>query len=324
MTRTVLTVGQFDGVHRGHGAILRQARRLADELGGAEGPGGRVTAITFAQHPSAVLRAGSEPPRLLSTQEKTARLREAGADEVVVLGPTPQDLAQTAEAFIARLVEQYHPVAVVEGEDFRFGKGRTGDVGVLRELGDRFGFTTHVMPKERATLGDHTQVPVSSSLARWLVGRGRVCDAAACLGRAFALTAKVVRGDQRGRTIGVPTANLDAADLEGFILPADGVYAGFATLPASGATGREAIPAAISVGDKPTFRGRELTVEVHLLDYRPEPFDALYGRTLTLTFERWLRDQYAYPDLESLIRQLGRDVDEARQVLAAPPANISA
>jgi riboflavin kinase/FMN adenylyltransferase len=300
--RSIVTIGMFDGVHLGHRAILAEARHRAAEAGVT------VTAVTFDQHPQAVLRPGSEPPRLLATPDKVRRLRDAGAQEVIVHDPSPELLTLAAEAFIAQIVEDHRPLAIVEGVDFRFGRGRRGDTPLLRELGERHGFEAVIIPKVEVPLHNHQLVTVSSSLCRWLVGHGRVADAARCLGEAFSLTARVAAGDRRGRTIGVPTANLEPADYAGYILPADGVYAGVATL----ATG-ETFNAAISVGPKPTFAGRTLTVEAHLLDYTAPDPDALYDEPITLSFTRWLRDQYPFPSLEALKAQIARDLDATRK-----------
>ena len=294
---SVLTIGNFDGPHVGHLAIVRRGRSIADERGA------RLVALTFDPPPVAVLRPGDQPPRITATAERVRRLEAAGVDEVIVVEPTATLLSQTAESYIEGLVKRYAPVAVVEGPDFRFGKGRAGDMALLRELGKRHGFEAVTVPRQEVVLHDLHVVPVSSSLARWLVGRGRVADAARCLGRPFELTATVVRGEQRGRTLGVPTANLDPAALDGFIVPADGVYGCVAVVEDG-----ETHPAAVSIGTKPTFGRVALTVEAHLLNYDGD----LYGRTLTLRFVRWVRGQVAFRGVESLLAQLKRDLAEVR------------
>lgn len=310
---TVLTLGNFDGPHRGHLAIVVECRRLADRAAEAAGAAdGRVVAITFDPPPVAVLRPGSVPPQLASLQDRVATLSEAGADHVEVVTPDAALLAQTAEVFVAGLVDRHRPVAVVEGPDFRFGRGRAGDTALLRSLGVAHGFEAVTVPRVRATLGDQSDVPVSSSLVRWLVGRGRVADAAAALGRPFTLTAPVVRGEQRGRTLGVPTANLDPATLEGSTLPADGVYAAWGTV--GGERGGERWPAAVSIGEKPTFGGRVLTVEAHLVGLDRE----IYGQAVTLSFARWLRGQYPFAGPDALRAQLHRDVATVRRWAADP------
>ena len=350
MSATVLTIGNFDGVHLGHRAILDTARRLADQRGAA------VRVLTFDPHPAAVLRPEHQPPRLLPLDERLARLRRAGADDVRVLEPAPDLLATEPEAFIEDICSTHHPLAVVEGENFRFGKARRGDLDLLRRLGDRLGFELHVQPPVTMRLTSPAEVRVSSTLVRRLVGHGRVFDAAAALDEPFSLTAPVVRGEQRGRTLDIPTANLDPDALADYIVPADGVYAGYAEVliseahpgvaasaahesdqrseerAASSENGVDihqppsphspllaprssSFPAAISVGVKPTFGRTRLAVEAHLLDYTPESPDDLYGRTLRLTFTRWLRDQYRFPGPDALRRQLRRDIDHAREMI---------
>lgn len=341
---SVLTLGNFDGVHLGHRAILDTARGIADERDA------RVCVLTFDPHPAAILKPGSEPPRILPLAERRRRLLRAGADDVQVLQTTPELLATDPEAFIEQLVERHEPVAFVEGEGFRFGKGRRGDLDLLRQLGGTFGFDVHVQPPLRLRLTSPCEVRASSTLVRRLVGHGRVFDAARVLGEPFSLTAAVVEGERRGRTLGFPTANLDPETLAEFIVPADGVYAGLAevlpsesgaassALPSKGEedlpTGGETnagppnpvspvFPAAISVGIKPTFGSDRLTVEAHLVGHEPAEGESLYGRTLRLTFARWLRDQYAFPGKEALQHQLSRDVEQARALAHAPPAAAS-
>lgn len=295
---SIISAGSFDGVHLGHRAILTSARRLADRRGC------RVVVLTFDPHPARTLRPGSEPPRLTSVYEKVDRLKAGGADHVAVLEPTPQVLGQSGSEFVERIVGEFHPIAIVEGEDFRFGRGRSGDVRLLQQLGIRLGFETIVEPKVALGLSNRLIAPVSSTLVRWLVGRGRMIDAAICLGRQFELAGQVVAGEQRGRTIAVPTANLDPATYAEHIVPADGVYAGLAVAP-----GGRVHPAAISVGVKPTFGRQTLTVEAHLLDFDGD----LYGQTLCLRFARWLRDQWPYPNSEALRSQLARDIAQTRR-----------
>lgn len=308
---TVLTLGNFDGPHRGHLAIVAACRQIADRASEpTRAAPGRVVAITFDPPPVAVLRPGSVPPQLASLDTRVAVLQDAGADEVEVVTPDVALLARSAVAFVEGLVDRHHPVAVVEGPDFRFGRGRAGDMELLCRLGEEHDFEAVTVPRVRARMGDQTEVPVSSSLVRWLVGRGRVADAAAALGRPFTLTAPVVRGEQRGRTLGVPTANLEPAAWQGFTLPADGVYAAW------GSAAGERWPAAVSIGEKPTFGGRVLTVEAHLLGLDRD----IYGQSLTLSFARWLRGQYPFAGPDALRAQLHRDVATVRRWAADPVA----
>lgn len=310
MPGAVLTIGNFDGVHVGHAALVARARLTS--------PDAKVVALTFDPHPAAVLRPGSEPARLTTFDERRRLLREAGASEVVRLEPTRELLSMSPGEFIARLVAKYAPSAFVEGADFRFGHGRAGDIGALVELGREHGFEVITVPPVEAILGDHTVVAASSTLARWLIEHGRVGDAAAVLGRDYELEGEVIAGDRRGRSLGFPTANLRQECLP----PADGVYAGTGTLP-SGA----AVPAAISVGTKPTFGERQRTVEAFLLiaeqsgangaaAWQPLPGLPEYGWRLRLRFSAWVRDQVRFDSVASLVAQMTRDCDRTRQVVA--------
>lgn len=304
---TLITIGNFDGVHRGHQAILRRARELAQPLDAD------VLAITFDPMPAAVLRPEAGPPHLGTIDQRIAALKATGVDQVLVIKPTREVLGQEAEQFIAHLIADHNAVGFVEGEDFCFGKKRAGNMTMLAELGKAQGFVVEAMPRVETLLSDQSVAPISSSLVRWLVGRGRAEDAAACLGRPFDLVGHIVQGDQRGRTIGVPTANLDPASYHTLITPMDGVYAGHVTL--DGQTGTPH-PAAISVGVKPTFKGEQLTIEAHLIGLTTGHPDALYGITAQFTFARWLRDQYPFPSVDALKAQLQRDIDHAAKTLA--------
>lgn len=295
--KTVLTIGNFDGVHLGHRAIIERARTLADEQRAS------VRVLAFDPHPATVLRPDATPPRLMSVSRKEAALREAGADDVITLAPTRELLSLTPEAFVTQVVDEHHPVAVVEGTDFQFGKARAGDIHTLQTLGQAHGFAVHVVGSVAAAMHDQLLAPVRSSFVRWLIEHGRVADVAICLTQPLTLEASVVRGEQRGRTIDVPTANLDAAALQGYALPGDGVYAGYATL-----ADRTRHVAAISVGVKPTFGTRQRVVEAHLLDFAGE----LYGQPIALSFTRWLRDQQPFPSFDALRAQLHRDIAGVR------------
>lgn len=296
-----ISIGNFEGVHRGHAALLSAARQVAD----AAGPGGQVVAVTFDPLPAEVLRPGTSLPRLCEGQEKAARLRASGADEVLTLPTSPGLLALDPAAFVARLREQVAFEAVVEGPDFRFGRGRGGDIATLTELGRALGFTTAVVPEVEVSLPSGPRVAARSSLVRRLLGLGRVLDASAVLGRPYELGGLVVPGDQQGRLLGCPTANLDHGRL---LLPGDGVYAGHALLP----DGRRC-RAAISVGCKPTFEPTPPRCEVHLLGI-DLPLDH-YGWPLRVQVERWIRGQLAFPAVEPLIEQMQRDLAAVDRIL---------
>ena len=290
----VLTIGNFDGVHLGHAAILD----AASGAGGA-GTASRVTVLTFEPHPVSVLRPAEQPPRLMTRLQKERGLKAAGADRVVVLEPRRDLLSMGPEDFVRWVADEYRPSVIVEGPDFRFGKHRAGDTRTLRALGRGAGFEVRVVDPVEVELSDQLVVPVSSSLVRWLIGRGRVADAALCLGHPYELCGVVGPGEGRGRAMGVPTLNLQGDGHPGCLVPADGVYAGVGVLGDGSSH-----PAAISVGRRETFGGGPSVVEVHLLGYDGD----LYGREVAVRFGRWVRDQQAFPTADMLRAQIGRDV----------------
>jgi riboflavin kinase/FMN adenylyltransferase len=291
---STLSVGNFDGLHLGHRRILRKA----DEL--RRPAGARLAAVTFEPHPLTVLRPHDVPPRLSPPPMKRQLLAEAGVDDLVELPPTPQVLNLTAEAFWAILRDEVRPGHIVEGHTFNFGKGRGGTIQRLREWAAASDVKLHVVDPVSVALLDLTVVPVSSSLVRWLLERGRVRDAAICLGRSYALRGDVIKGHQRGRTIGVPTANLDVKEQ---LVPADGVYIGRSMV--EGIT----YAAAVSIGTLPTFGDSPRQVEAHLIGYEGD----LYGQPLTLELIDWAREQIKYPGLDALKQQLSRDIEHARR-----------
>lgn len=316
--RRVVTIGTFDGVHRGHRALATQCREIAGRIG----PDALVAALVFDPNPAEVLRPDRVPARLTTFEQKSRLLRAAGADEVHRIEPTRDVLAQPAEAFVREIAEKYSVAAVVEGPDFRFGRGRGGDVALLQTLGDSLGFVVKIVEPVTVTLNDHSEVPARSTMVRWLLSHGRVGDAALVLGAPYTMTGTVERGDQRGRTIGFPTANLASPCMA----PADGVYAGRARLE----DGR-VFPAAISVGTKPTFGPCDRAVEAVLLNDSPQasgaprwaaPLSGVpeYGWRIELEFHRWLRDQVRFDSLESLLDQMNRDCAASIEYSGGPIA----
>lgn len=302
---TALTIGNFDGCHLGHASLVSTARRCV-------GPGGRVVAMCFWPHPQAVL-TGQGPPVLTGFERRRRLLKEMGADEVVRLDPTPALLSMSPREFAEGVIM---PTAgrgaahVVEGADFRFGKGRAGDVDTLAELGSEFGFAVHVAPMVEVAMSDQQIAPASSSLARWLIARGRVEDAARVLGRAYVVDGVVERGDRRGREIGFPTANVRTDGL----VPMEGIYAGRVHLE----DGR-ALPAAIHVGRRMTFDDPRPTVEAYVIGWGgPVPEGGReYGWPIGVEFRYWLRDQLRFAGVGALVEQMGRDVARAESMMMA-------
>jgi riboflavin kinase/FMN adenylyltransferase len=321
MARSVLTIGSFDGVHLGHRALLGAARELA------AAHSAKVVALAFDPHPLTTISPDSAPFRLTTWLTRRNLLLQAGADVVIRLQPCRDVLDLAPEAFVQRMVQDHAPRAFVEGPDFHFGCRRAGDIALLARLGDAMDFDAHIIQPVTTVLDDHSIVQVSSTLTRWLLRHGRVGDAARLLGRPYRLEGEVVPGDRRGRLIGFPTANL----LTDLMLPADGVYAARAILP----DGR-ILPAALNVGERPTFGGATRTVEAHILSAPPNspgsvppesswaPLAGLpeYHWPLELELVAWLRDQVRFAGVEGLRDQLHRDCDRVREVLdrdASPP-----
>ncbi len=296
-TPSVVTIGNFDGVHRGHRVLLRRTVDAAHERSV------RSVVVTFDPHPAAIVRPGSEPAPLQTRDERVTELAASGVDLVVVL-PFDAVLAALGPAeFIEQvLVERLRAERVVVGTNFRFGHKAKGDVVTLVEEGERHGFEV-----EAVTLFELDDVPVSSTELRSRLAEGDVEWASRGLGRPYRVGGQVVAGDGRGRSIGVPTANLSLP--ETVVIPAAGVYAGHATV------GATTYPCVTNVGTRPTFGDADpVTVEVHLLDATVD----LYGARLTVTFEHRLRAERRFEGVEELVAQIRRDIDEARTRLGVP------
>ncbi|TDC27366.1 bifunctional riboflavin kinase/FAD synthetase, partial [Micromonospora sp. 15K316] len=293
--RSVVTIGVFDGVHRGHQATIGHAVARARELGV------QSVVLTFDPHPAEVVRPGSHPAVLTESARKAELIEELGVDVLCVVPFTPEFSRLPAEAFVHDvLVEHLHATRVVVGNNFRFGHRAAGDVALLEQLGHTFGFSVEGGPlvAEEGTV-------FSSTYIRSCVDAGDVGAAAAALGRPHRVEGVVVRGDQRGRELGFPTANLLCHRYAA--IPADGVYA--ARLVRRGQ--REPLMAAVSVGTNPTFSGRERRVEAYALDFAGD----LYGERLALDFVAHLRGQIRYDSIEPLIAQMNQDVERTRKVL---------
>jgi riboflavin kinase/FMN adenylyltransferase len=301
---SVVTIGNFDGVHRGHQEVLAHARARAAELGGLP-----VVALTFDPHPMSVLRPGQGPATISVPSERAELLAAAGADAVLILPFDRVVASWSPQDFIDRvLVGTLHAKAVVVGENFRFGHKAAGHVDTLVTAGTLAGF--HV---EGLTLSGDRQ-PWSSTSIRELIAEGDVERAAAALGRPVRVTGVVVEGDKRGRELGYPTANIPA--VAGAAVPLDGVYAGWLTVlePAPGAPAYdESLPAAVSVGSNPTFDGVDRRVESYVLDRDDLE---LYGARIAVDFVARLRgSQIRFETIDDLLVQMKADVDAARRLL---------
>lgn len=312
---TVVTVGNFDGVHRGHAAVLRQVRDVA----GARGA--RAVAITFEPHPLHVLRPDIAPPLITGPAQRIELLRANGLDGLLVQHFDLALAGQSPEEWVlGTVVGALGATCMVIGTDVRFGHRNTGDLGTLQYLGRAHGFDVVALDDVQAPQGRRW----SSSWVRACLAAGEVAEAAHVLGRTHRLDADVVHGDHRGRQLGYPTANL-GPDLEGLV-PADGVYAGLLTVrgrAAAGSTGLAddvAVPAAVSIGTNPQFDGAHRRVEAYVIDR--EDLD-LYGRHVRVEFVDRLRETLRFVDVEALVAQMGRDVAQARGLLPGEPAEVS-
>jgi len=285
----VVSVGNFDGMHLGHQRILRTARELASAAGAS------LAVVTFEPHPLTVLRPAQAPPRLTPPEVKQPLIQAAGADDLVVLPPRPDVLGLSARQFWEILRDELRVAHLVEGGSFRFGKGAAGTIETLREFCAASAVKLHVVDSVSVPLLDLHVAPVSSSLIRFLLSFGRVRDAAICLGRPYVIQGVVVKGNARGRTIGVPTANLQWQDQ---MIPADAVYAGRCALD-----GRS-YAAAVNIGSAPTFDAPARQIEAHLIGFNGD----LYGQTIGVELLDWLRDQRKFAGVESLKAQLAHDI----------------
>ncbi len=287
---STVTIGNFDGVHIGHQALLNAARMGAGNSG--------VIAYFFDEHPATIAR-GAGPASLTTVQERRRLLYAAGATSVEVLHASKELLAKSPEEFMHELHLRAPFDTIVEGRDFRFGHKRSGDAEALERMGKSIGFRTIIVDDVDVALSDGHRVGARSSIVRWLVGLGRVADAARVLGRPYRVCGLVVAGARRGREIGFPTANIDA---QGVLWPADGVY-GVRLCVADGREWR----GAASIGKNPVFGGSERVLEVHALN-AAQGLD-LYGQSVAVDFLSWIRETMNFDSVDRLVTQIQRDCD---------------
>ena len=338
---SVVTIGNFDGVHRGHRAVLTRLVERAREQGA------KAVAITFDPHPIAVLFPDRAPAPLDTLRHRLELLADTGLDAVLVMEFTRELAGWSPERFVHDvMVEVLGAAEVVVGRDTRFGHKNSGDVATLRTLGEKYGFEVELLEDLGVVDGEHpTGRRWSSTWVRALVAAGEVGEAATVLGRPPRMIGVVVHGDHRGRELGFPTANLSPEAVG--VVPSDGVYAGWLvrTEPASSGGGAPAswqlgapgspgvdgqtapaaqtddvvpaselrLPAAISIGTNPTFDGHHRRVEAYVLDRDDLE---LYGETVAVEFVERLRPTLRFSDIDALIRQMKADVEQCRQVLA--------
>ena len=304
---SVVTLGNFDGVHRGHQDVLRRMVGLARQIGG------RAVAVTFSPHPALVHRPEQAPELLLGEVDRLELLEATGIDATLVLRYDLELASLAPRQFVLdHLVRPLNTTVVVVGRDVRFGVGNSGDLSTMVELGHELGFEVDVVPDRAFPEGERRW---SSSWVREMLAAGDVRGAAEVLGRPHRLRGTVVRGDRRGRELGFPTANL-GAEATGMV-PADGVYAGWLrVLPARGAPAESAprLPAAVSVGTNPTFDGAERRVEAHVLGR--EDLE-LYGREVLVELLERLRPTERFDSVEALVAQMHEDVARAARLLGS-------
>ncbi|MFV9505772.1 MAG: bifunctional riboflavin kinase/FAD synthetase [Oscillochloridaceae bacterium umkhey_bin13] len=288
----VLTMGKFDGLHLGHRQLITTAVERAKLLGM------QSVVLTWDPHPNAVIRPDQPLQLLTNLEEKIELISQLGPDLLVVAPFTRETMTTSAEAYLAQIAAAIPLRELWVGEDFAMGRGRSGDVPSLMLIGTQLGFAVGAVSKI-VTNGD----PVSASRVRELLRAGSVEAVVPLLGRPFGLRGVVVQGDQRGRTIGFPTANLQIAPEH--VLPADGVYAGHVELNGT------LHPAVTNLGVRPTFDGLRRTVEAHLLDWSGD----LYGQSLRLTFLHRLRGEQKFDGIAALVSQIQHDANQARKLL---------
>ncbi len=299
--RSVVTIGAYDGVHRGHQAVIDQVRQQAEILDA------RSVVVTFDRHPASVVRPESAPLLLTDIDQKLELLASTGLDATCIVKFDETSSRETPTNFVKRvLVDGLSAKRVIIGEDFHFGHKRGGNVALLRELGPKFDFD--VVPIELISRGDGVDEPVSSTAIRRALAGGQVELATQLLGHHFEVRGKVVHGDERGRQIGFPTANIEVPSQ--ICRPADGVYAGVLTR----ADGAKHV-CAINLGRRPTFyeHADSSMLEAHLLDFDGE----LYGEIVKVSFSHFLRGERKFENIDALKAQLKNDIEQTRAVCGA-------
>jgi riboflavin kinase/FMN adenylyltransferase len=294
--RAVITIGAYDGVHRGHRAVIAQVQARAAELGA------RSVVVTFDRHPASVIRPDAAPRLLTNPAQKLELLADTGVDATVVVPFSPEQARETPVDFVERvIVNALRTQAVIVGSDFHFGHMRQGNITLLREMGERHDFTCE--PVVLVPRADGVDEPISSTAIRRALAGGEIETATRLLGRALEVRGTVVTGDQRGRTIGFATANVEIPN--GMCLPSDGVYAGLYRRP----DGSEH-SCAINLGRRPTFyvNAEHSLLEAHLLDFAGD----LYGEDAAVTFVAFLRSEKQFAGIDELKTQLKLDVEHAR------------
>lgn len=291
-----VAVGNFDGVHRGHQELFARARELA-------GPRGEVVALTFWPHPARLFNPDLAPPLITTQEQKLAQLAACGLDAVVIEPFDSEFAALSPQAFAREILAGRLAAShVIVGHGFRFGARKAGGLSTLEELGEELGFQGHGISTVRVS-----SIAVSSTKIREFILLGRVGGASLLLGRDYLVEGQVVPGKRRGRTIGIPTANVDPVNE---VLPKRGVYAGWARLPDG-----QVLKSVINIGTNPTFeKAAVMTLEAHLLDFDGD----LYDKRLGVYFTQRLRDEQRFTSVDELVAAIHSDIADARELLREP------
>ncbi|MHC4152964.1 MAG: bifunctional riboflavin kinase/FAD synthetase [Planctomycetota bacterium] len=304
----VLTIGNFDGVHKGHQKILSTSKAAAQEKGV------ELIALTFEPHPLAVLRPDRAPGNLTPLIMKKMLLAELGIDSFVIMKSDEELLSLKASEFVNEfLVKAVKPSLVVEGHDFNFGAGREGSVETLQKIGRECAFEVVVVEPQRVELSNGEKVKVSSSMIRQMLGLGNVSDAAIALGRPYRLAGRIISGRGKGKELGFPTLNMEKPNQ---ILPTDGVYAGTVEIGKSlqqACQSSDKLPAAFSLGTAKTCSGdNPLLIESHLLESDAKKLE---GEWLVMDFIEFIRKQREFETEKKLSEQIAKDCEQAKEIL---------
>lgn len=304
--RHVVTIGSFDGVHRGHQHLINQLVEHARQHQA------KSLAITFDPLPAEVLRPDHAPPRVCTTEARTNAMLASGLDRVAILTFDQHMANQSADDFLSELVKSARPIAIIVGEDFAFGHKRQGTPEFLSQRAERYGYSVTIVPR----INPVEQLEWSSSFIRRAISAdGDVKSAADSLGRLFHISGTVTGGDRRGRDLGYPTANL--VPPVGLVVPADGIYAALVDIDSQ--PEQTDLPCLVYVGRRPTFEGDRRVIEVFILD-----FDAdLYDREITVRFIECVRGDKAFDTPEELVDQMHKDEADGRRILSEFGANVT-
>ena len=294
--RVVAIIGNFDGVHKGHQHLLSHARMLADDLGHP------LAVITFAPHPRAFFRPQAPPFLLMDEMQKNKALHEAGADLIIHIQFDEELRKASPEEFVQEVLQPLRITHLFAGEDFAFGKGRAGDIEMLRHAGEAFDMRVTGVP----LLGDDNQMVISSTRIRAAMQAGQVELAEQMLGRPYVISGQVASGDQRGRTIGFATANIV---LDHQLQPAFGVYAIMAKIEGD----EQSYAGVANIGQRPTVNDRGILAEAHLFDFNAD----IYGKRLEIALKGYVRAEMKFEGLDALKEQIAADCETAKQIIAS-------